>query len=804
MKFKTVIKYVYAETSEKMNHLEINRIHQISDNALISILAENNFILSRENLITLLKSDGAFFHNDSLRIFDNLYQTFLTVPEDFELEIDEKGGKEILLWIKAVNAQYRKKVDDIGNSVRSLKAEIEKMNSKIENILSIQKILSNHVIKASQQPIPVPTIRASRSALLPSHHDNIIPEDYSDALSIQLSTWKSSNSGQMEIPSMIDLRKQNSVMKMVEEDSPIDRLKPRVIDLAIIYSEPLVKRVGKNLEPLGDPVDYEEECNKLLETLQAKKKKIDIIFEIASHDRLVNVISKGPVILHIICHGEYNNERGQFHLCFEAENGELYEFYSEDLSAITESVELKIKLVFVNACHSEEVAKVFVDAGVPCVIAIQSELRIADNVAQKFSQHFYDQLFEGRSIKEAFELAKIAARSVELHTCCCAHAHKPNCRWYTDYAKKIGFRRAHQLHVPLCNDCKDRNQHIHKSGCSWAAGFQFDFEIDCFECPSSNLGDDKIFTCCCSPELPHNESQKFKKFCQSPDVDQMVLFPQKYPGKVSNKNPYSVIEQKFPVKRISGRNKDLHQLYEYLTKQDHKFVQLNGSEGVGKTTLVKQLANYLYERGHFRDKICIIMLEKTPSISHFLSDLYKEVPGTFDFKSFCESIKLSKILFILEKCDMLLENYKDDFISRLREISNSAKYVKFVIIKNEYERLRLDELSITMQDLQPYDAANILLSFAYDYLQVADRKIDDLAERDLFKKIKFTPQRIWCISERLKHEDLSSIEQEFLQSNISDASKGAEGNEHAVDLTLRYDSSPFFICSAYFFTLDTQ
>jgi len=44
-----------------------------------------------------------------------------------------------------------------------------------------------------------------------------------------------------------------------------------------VYSEPLVRKVGKYYESLGDPVDYEGECTNLLETLQAKKKKIDLI-----------------------------------------------------------------------------------------------------------------------------------------------------------------------------------------------------------------------------------------------------------------------------------------------------------------------------------------------------------------------------------------------------------------------------------------------------------------------------------------------------------------------------------------------
>lgn len=59
-----------------------------------------------------------------------------------------------------------------------------------------------------------------------------------------------------------------------------------------------------------------------------------------------------------------------------------------------------------------------------------------------------------------------------------------------------------------------------------------------------------------------------------------------------------------------GRNKELHELYELLTDESKKIVLMHGIEGVGKSALVKQLANYLWERGYFKDKISIVMLEK--------------------------------------------------------------------------------------------------------------------------------------------------------------------------------------------------
>ena len=785
MRCRVVLEYIYAEHSEKLTQTQINRVHQVNENLVLSQAEKNDFVLSRETLLGLIKDDGAHFHYDSLRVYDENYRVFFQVTDDYQIKInpDEEKPIKLLFWLKGVHTNYKKKIEDLNLRETKNRQEINNLQMKYAELRHLVKILSDDLKRVSQGA----NLSSSNLMKPLNETSNVLnASDYLGEVQTPSDRFISSRSesGPLEVLPEVDLRKKNSVMKLVEEDSIMDNFNPRALDIAIVYSEPLVRKVGKNYESLGDPVDYEGECNNLLETLQEKKKKIDLVFEIATHDRIVSLMAKGPAILHIICHGEYNKDKKKFYLCFEAENGELNEFYSDDFAGILENVELKIKLVFVNACHSEGVAKVFVDAGVPCVIAIQSELKIADRVAQKFSTHFYDQLFNGKSIKEAFELAKVGAKSADTQTCCCAHSHKPNCYWYNNYAKKIGFHKAHQYHIPLCTQCDKKNQHIHRNKCSWAKDFIFDFQI---EHDYANPKDPtEYLTCCCSPELPHDESLKFTKFCKNRDVDKMIIFPQKEQGRVVNKNPNSVIEQKFVVKRIYGRNRELFQLYDYLVKKDQRFVQLNGSDGVGKRTLVKQLANYLHERGHFRDKMSFVIMDKTPSIAHFKSDLFKEVPGAYNMKDFCESIKRSKILFILEKCDLLLKNCRPEFIETLKKISDSAKYVKFIIIKNQYENLGLDESKITIEDLAPEDAAKILITYAFDNLQIDDKKLDNLVKRRLFAELKHTQQRIWCISERLKcHETLDMIENDLIMKKDANISREDTTNQDIM-ITLQY------------------
>lgn len=51
-----------------------------------------------------------------------------------------------------------------------------------------------------------------------------------------------------------------------------------------------------------------------------------------------------------------------------------------------------IEMVFVNACNSEGIGKVFSEARIPIVIVVQSSLKILDKVATEFSAKFYKYL----------------------------------------------------------------------------------------------------------------------------------------------------------------------------------------------------------------------------------------------------------------------------------------------------------------------------------------------------------------------------------------------------------------------------
>lgn len=773
MKTGLVIKYIYANVKQDFDvssSFPFN-VHQVDDALVEKIISPQATCINRSDLFKLLKEDGAYFYHDTVRILNPQTKTFICLGKDFRYDFSQipstptseptRPVNEIMLWIQGIDKPFKNRIKSLSHRVRRLEKQQQELLKKVDMGSPVAQL---------PRPLPLHTLD-------PDIYFNLPASRRSSAMYC-VDSRNNLDEGE----------KQNSftALPRLSENAETSNTNKQKLGLAIMYAEPLVRREGKNLSTLPDAVDYEEECSKIYETLDQKGLQIDIIIEIATRENLINVLSRNPTILHIICHGEYDNDRNQFYLCFENAEGQMDPMYASDLRAILETLKTRVQLVFVNACHSEQVARVFEDAGVPCVIAVQSQLQIADVVARKFAQVFYDYIFDGFTLGEAFENARLASRSADSLSCCCAHAHKRNCKWYKKAATE-GYYKAHLYHDPCCTGCPKAKEHVHKYACKWANEFlqealQDDEDIlDPIRFDAENM---EIKTCCCSPDLPHDESMKFLKLLQKNSIglDKLVLFEEREPGKVVNRKHYNILEQKYPVKRLIGRNKSMHELFK-LVKSEEKFVLLYGQSGVGKTALVKQLANYLYARDYFRFKISIIMMEKITSVSYFKSELMKEIDFAYDFKSFCQAVKHKECLFILEKCDGLIERNRHDFVEFLNEIAENTKKVSFILITNQLYQLNLRANAVELGNLSAVDAAKLLLlSTNTDKLSWRIRNIDTLKRSKLFQENQsFSPHAIWWISQRLNQcGDFEKVEKEILEKQISFDT----GNSEAISFTL--------------------
>lgn len=87
-------------------------------------------------------------------------------------------------------------------------------------------------------------------------------------------------------------------------------------------------------------------------------------------------------------------------LAFETEVGVADQLGCEDLGKFLRSgSEMKVKLAFVSACHSQSIGETFNLAGVPHVVAVRWDHKVPDTTCQKFERAFYTVLLEGKTVQ---------------------------------------------------------------------------------------------------------------------------------------------------------------------------------------------------------------------------------------------------------------------------------------------------------------------------------------------------------------------------------------------------------------------
>ena len=105
------------------------------------------------------------------------------------------------------------------------------------------------------------------------------------------------------------------------------------------------------------------------------------------------MITGGCQALHFSGHGT------ETHLYFEDGFGGVHPVPNEKLRQLIEAGgDNDVRFVFVSACSSEPVAKAFVNAGVPHVIAVKVSEKIEDKAAIAFTGAFYHAVASGKTV----------------------------------------------------------------------------------------------------------------------------------------------------------------------------------------------------------------------------------------------------------------------------------------------------------------------------------------------------------------------------------------------------------------------
>ena len=95
---------------------------------------------------------------------------------------------------------------------------------------------------------------------------------------------------------------------------------------------------------------------------------------------------------------------------FEQTNGLAHRLDVGGLRDLVKAGGTPLRLVFVAACHSEAAAHKFLEAGVPCVVAVRLKEQMHDGAAIEFTKQFYAAIATGHTVRQAFKIAEEAVR----------------------------------------------------------------------------------------------------------------------------------------------------------------------------------------------------------------------------------------------------------------------------------------------------------------------------------------------------------------------------------------------------------
>ncbi|GAB5368655.1 hypothetical protein AAMO2058_001338300 [Amorphochlora amoebiformis] len=291
------------------------------------------------------------------------------------------------------------------------------------------------------------------------------------------------------------------------------------VDIAYVYSNPIVcenmkaeEEKNQNLVPfMCSTLSYTGEALAIRAQITRENRGLSMVATVGTFENLQKLlIEHDPRILHINCHGRYvcvasaSSQEDEFCLCFEKDFGVLDLFSRARIKDMI--MGHRLQLVVVSACNSREAGQVFLDAGVPNVVAVHSDSKILDDACTIFAEKLYFALSHGKSVAVAVETAKnfvknkashpvknesVSVSSIDskpqrkntsaltLHTCCCSHDHRSNCP-FNALLKQEDANTHGNTHYKYCVPnpvlckCSTANKAggggdgvLHLDGCKW-------------------------------------------------------------------------------------------------------------------------------------------------------------------------------------------------------------------------------------------------------------------------------------------------------------------------------------------------
>jgi hypothetical protein len=272
-------------------------------------------------------------------------------------------------------------------------------------------------------------------------------------------------------------------------------------------------------------------------------------------------------------------------------------------------------------------------------------------------------------------------RRREQVACCCAHGHLPGCEFQL-LQEEVGVRAAHeQLHMPSPNacSCKEQWMNNHTKRCRYALEFLSSHNAHYRGWGAEEFVHfESLHICCClrvdrEHYKPHDESMKFKLLV-NPRQGLQGLALETGPGICEDETSPLVSEAINHSSNtvLLGRNLLLTQIVRLA--KDTPFLFVVGSEGSGRTQLIRRAAGYLTERGCFTSGAVYLDLFSTSHVNAFISKIAEplEITELGNLRKNREK----ELLFLLDDFDSLLNAQAIDILLR---VSTDLPQCRFIV-----------------------------------------------------------------------------------------------------------------------------
>jgi len=179
-------------------------------------------------------------------------------------------------------------------------------------------------------------------------------------------------------------------------------------DIAYITSLPLVQ-TGESDDVVSIPelrlTEEKEKFEECIEEFEESSEPGTVVrychFD-GTSDKLREVFTRESLVVHFSGHGESDclmlEDEEKLGLAKKLTANNLQSLIG---STITDS---SIKLLVLSACHSESMAEVLLDCGIPHIVAIRQPQTLEEKDAHDFLRHFYLALLRAKTIAQAFKI----------------------------------------------------------------------------------------------------------------------------------------------------------------------------------------------------------------------------------------------------------------------------------------------------------------------------------------------------------------------------------------------------------------